>query len=320
RRARGRLGQPVSFAGTHGCRSARPASTRQRGSPNTRSLASYNFTRNGQLSSRSSSRRPTTCTTPMRQVPPRKEPRRRRRLRKQGRRWLVRCARTRKKTPPWSPPSALMSTWAPTIIFKGERLQPDWFAERNGPPAARYTCTDSSFMQDNVFINYLKDFHKQLRDRGLDDGKPHVLSLDGHASHVSVEVNQAGHRSQHRHVPASRTSHITQPLDVVAFGFLKEEMTKVLANYYHTSGGLLPLKRDVPGVIAKAWAVSFFTPEVSRSSFARARLWPVDMERALSRLKGTAKGKERRDERPPLQDVPIAASIEQLEEYIRERG
>ncbi|CAN0477754.1 unnamed protein product, partial [Ectocarpus sp. 12 AP-2014] len=82
--------------------------------------------------------------------------------------------------------SADGSTWAPTIIFKGQRLQPDWCAERNGPPDARYTCTDSSFMQGSVFINYFKDFHKQLRDRGLDDGKTHILLLDGHASHVSV--------------------------------------------------------------------------------------------------------------------------------------
>ena len=33
--------------------------------------------------------------------------------------------------------SASGATWAPTIIFKGQRLQPDWFAERNGPKDAR---------------------------------------------------------------------------------------------------------------------------------------------------------------------------------------
>ncbi|CAB1119596.1 unnamed protein product [Ectocarpus sp. CCAP 1310/34] len=79
------------------------------------------------------------------------------------------------------------ATWAPTIIFKGQRLQPDWFTERNGSKDARYTCTDSSFMQGDVFIKYFKDFHQQLDDRGLLDGKPHILVLDGHASHVSCE-------------------------------------------------------------------------------------------------------------------------------------
>ncbi|CAN0342927.1 unnamed protein product, partial [Pylaiella littoralis] len=109
----------------------------------------------------------------------------------------------------------------------------------------------------------------------------------------------------------SHTSHITQPLDVVAFGRFKKSVTRVLASFYHNSGGLLPLKRDMPGVIADAWKASF-TPEINKSSFAGAGLWPVNKDRALGRLKGTAKKKERRDERPPLQDVPIAAPNEQL--------
>ncbi|CAB1105698.1 unnamed protein product [Ectocarpus sp. CCAP 1310/34] len=115
----------------------------------------------------------------------------------------------------------------------------------------------------------------------------------------------------------SQTSHITQPLDVVAFGRFKKSVTRVLASFYHNSGGLLPLKRDMPGVIADAWKLSF-TPEINKSSFAGAGLWPVNKERALGRLKGTAKKKERRDERPPLQDVPIAALNEQLEKDIGE--
>ncbi|CBN74791.1 transposase [Ectocarpus siliculosus] len=156
---------------------------------------------------------------------------------------------------------------------------------------------------------YLKDFHKQLGDRGLLDGKPHILLLDGHASHVSVEVVRLAMNLKIIlfQLP-SRTSHITQPLDVVAFGRFKKSVARVLACFYHNSGGLLPLKRDMPGVIADAWKVSF-TPEMNKSSFAGAGLWPVNME---GRLKGTAKKKERRDERPPLQDVPIAAPNEQL--------
>ena len=70
--------------------------------------------------------------------------------------------------------SADGTTWKPTIIFKGQRMQADWMSEENGPPDARYTATDSSFMQGTVFLNYLKDFHKQLGERGLlDDASKH---------------------------------------------------------------------------------------------------------------------------------------------------
>ncbi|CAB1111596.1 unnamed protein product [Ectocarpus sp. CCAP 1310/34] len=216
--------------------------------------------------------------------------------------------------------SANGATWAPTIIFKGQRLQPDWFAERNGPKDARYTCTDSSFMQGDVFIMYLKDFHKQLDDRGVLDGKPHILVLDGHASHVSYEfIKLAMDLNIILFKLPSHTSHITQPLDVVAFGTFKKEVTKVLQDYYHANGGLLPLKRDVPGVIAAAWQNSL-TPERNKASFGGAGLWPVDMDRALTRLQGTAKRKEGPTGRPPLEDVPIAMTHEQLEEAIGERG
>ncbi|CAB1115478.1 unnamed protein product [Ectocarpus sp. CCAP 1310/34] len=178
--------------------------------------------------------------------------------------------------------SANGATWAPTIIFKGQRLQPDWFAERNGPKDASLTTKACST-----------------------ESRTHILVLDGHASHMSYEL-------------PSHTSHITQPLDVVAFGTFKKEVTKVLQDFYHANDGLLPLKRDVPGVIAAAWQKSF-TPERNKASFGGAGLWPVDMDRALTRLQGTAKRKERPTGRPPLEDVPIAMTHEQLEEAIGER-
>ncbi|CAB1105120.1 unnamed protein product [Ectocarpus sp. CCAP 1310/34] len=77
---------------------------------------------------------------------------------------------------------------APTIIFKGQRFNGDWVADLNGPPGAFYDCTESSFMCGDVFIEYIKNFHKQLSDRYLLDGKAHVLVLDGHTSHVSLDV------------------------------------------------------------------------------------------------------------------------------------
>ncbi|CAB1113787.1 unnamed protein product [Ectocarpus sp. CCAP 1310/34] len=261
KRVRGKIGLRASFVGTHGWRSARPASTRQIGSPKTRSLAWCSTTPQGTKTTKAFAESGQKVVGAMR-------------------------SNSRENTTVVATISVDGHTWAPTIIFKGQRLQADWFVERNGPEGARYTCTDSSFMQGDVFIAYLKDFHKQLGDRGLLDGKPHILLLDGHASHVSVQVFRLAMnlRIILFQLP-SHTSHITQPLNVVAFGRFKKSVTRVLASFYHNSGGLLPLKRDMPSVIADA-----------------------------------SKKKERRDERPPLQDVPIAALNEQLEKDIGERA
>lgn len=77
-------------------------------------------------------------------------------------------------------------------------------------------------MQGAVFVNYIKNFYDQLGRRNLLDGKPHVLVLDGHASHVSLEVTQLA-RSLNVYLVQlpSHMSHITQPLDVAGFGCFK---------------------------------------------------------------------------------------------------
>ena len=194
-------------------------------------------------------------------------------------------------------------------------------SEENGPPDARYTATDSSFMQGTVFLNYLKDFHKQLGERGLLDGKPHVLVFDDHASHVYYDAIKLAVELDI--VPFQlpfHASHITQPSDVPAFGSSKKEGTKVLtASYPFKHGGTLPLECDMAGMIGEAWRKSF-SPDQNKASFAGAGLWPVDMDRAVGRLQGTGKRKPRPTDRPPLANVPIAASQKQLEEGLGERA
>ena len=93
----------------------------------------------------------------------------------------------------------------------------------------------------------------------------------------------------------------------------------MLTAYPFKHGGTLPLKRDMAGVIGKGWRKSF-SPDQNKASFAGAGLWPVDMDRAVGRLQGTGKGKPRPNDRPPLADVPIAASLKQLEEDLGERA
>ncbi|CAB1097629.1 unnamed protein product [Ectocarpus sp. CCAP 1310/34] len=168
---------------------------------------------------------------------------------------------------------------APTIIFKGQCFNGDWIVDQDGPPGATYTCTESPFMCGDVFIKSLNI---------------HLVQLPSHMSHI------------------------TQPLDVAGFGCFKKELTKAIQAFPATHGGALPRKRDMASVIGQAWSTSF-TPDINKASFAGAGLWPVDKERALSRLL-KPKRKERETDRPPLQDVPIAVSNDRLEELLGERA
>ncbi|CAN0051860.1 unnamed protein product, partial [Laminaria digitata] len=102
----------------------------------------------------------------------------------------------------------------PLILFKGRRVQAAWLGAPS-PNDARYSATGSSFMQGQVFVNYLQDFHQQMASHGLNDGKSHVLALDGHASHVHVKVISLAKSLNIDLVQlSSHTSRITQPLDL----------------------------------------------------------------------------------------------------------
>ena len=135
------------------------------------------------------------------------------------------------------------------IIFKGQRVQAAWLG--NGvPPGSKIAATDSSFMQGAVFVNYITDFHNFIVENGLADGKPHILVLDGHASHVNLDVIQLAMtlNIELSQLP-SHSSHMTQSLDVAAFGCFKKAVTAVLTSFPLQHGGKMPEKSDMAGVV-----------------------------------------------------------------------
>ncbi|CAN0300943.1 unnamed protein product, partial [Ectocarpus sp. 4 AP-2014] len=200
-------------------------------------------------------------------------------------------------------------TFHPTIIFKGQRMQPAWIQDNNGVPDAKYTVTESSFIRSHVFLDYLRDLRQRLDARGL-QGKT-ALVLDGQPSHTTFDViGLALSLDIDAFQLPSHTSHITQPLDVGTFGILKKEITKVLTAYPLKNGGRSPVKRYMAGVVAEAW-IGSFTPENNMAAFKGAGLWPVNMENAINRLH--RKRKQRDNDRPFREDLAVVASKEQLE-------
>lgn len=110
--------------------------------------------------------------------------------------------------------------WAipPLTIFKGKRVREDWITHDEAEPGATYAVTDSSMMQGPGFVNFPRKFHRWLLDNVKADGLPHVIVLDGHASHVTIDVIQfamANNRVISQLPPHS--SHVTQRLHVSAF-------------------------------------------------------------------------------------------------------
>ncbi|CAM9437625.1 unnamed protein product [Ectocarpus sp. 4 AP-2014] len=208
-----------------------------RSKPDQRSLALKPSTRPGTRTSRRPSSRRTASSTRMRQVPPRKVRSRGRPSSQQAPRCPAPGAPTREKIRRWSPASTPTAT--PTTLSsstKGQRMQPAWIEDNNGVPDAKYTVTESSFIQSHVFLGYLQDFREQLDARGL-QGQV-ALVLDGHASHTTFDaISLAISLDIDLFQLPSHTSHITQPLDVGSFGTFKKELMRVLTAYPLKNGG-----------------------------------------------------------------------------------
>ncbi|CAB1104355.1 unnamed protein product [Ectocarpus sp. CCAP 1310/34] len=175
-------------------------------------------------------------------------------------------------------------------------------------------------MRTNAFMDYLKDFHKQLGGLGLLDGKPHILVLgDGLASRVvvtsdairlAVDLNIVLFQlppPHFAHHPALGRRKFQARGDESAVKLPPQERRDTAAEKRRARGNRRALRLEIE---------LFTGAEQNKASFAAAELWPVNKDRAISRLWGTAKRKTRPTDRPPLEDVSIVASIQELEESL----
>lgn len=175
--------------------------------------------------------------------------------------------------------NAAGDTLSPLIIFGGgERVQAAWMAPTREPKKARYSATETSFMEENVLLNYLKDFEKQLRERGLLDGTPHLLVLGDRASPVTVDALQLA-----KELNFVLFALPSRSLNVASFGTFEKKLTEVLASFSQRSGGRTPVKADMVAIKRQAWTSSF-SKEENIKAFAGAGLWPVDAKRAKAGL------------------------------------
>ncbi|CAN0015199.1 unnamed protein product, partial [Sphacelaria rigidula] len=178
----------------------------------------------------------------------------------------------------------------PLIIFRGQRVQLAWL-NGGGSPGAWYASTESPFIQGPVFISYIKAFHRHILDTGKADGKPHVLMLDGHASHFTFEVIELAMplNSELFQLPL-HSSHTTSSPPCTFFagseGGLPRQQSEVnIQTFPRRNGGKMPVKLDMVNVIRYAFQLSF-TPSQAEAYLQGAGLWLVDMHRALNRLRG----------------------------------
>lgn len=153
-----------------------------------------------------------------------------------------------------------------------------------------FASTESGFIERGLFEYFMKNnvvpaINAHRAKHGLEN-QTFYLTLDGHASHHSTELDRF--LLEHNIVLVffpPHCSNIVQPLDRGVFHAFKAGSNRLLNEYHFLRFGMalsLPLRI---ACMIQAWNESV-TPEIIRSSFYYAGLSPFNYEIALSALCG----------------------------------
>jgi hypothetical protein len=121
----------------------------------------------------------------------------------------------------------------PFVVYKSKNIKPEWTSWEG----AKYSSSDSGWMKTANFIHWLDDiFCPFARDRAPEDYEgPVFLILDGHTSHVSIDVIKTARENNVVLVRLpSHSTHLMQVLDVSFFGPAKKHWCHITKNFMRT--------------------------------------------------------------------------------------
>lgn len=144
----------------------------------------------------------------------------------------------------------------PLYICKGQCVKATWITDPV-PDRSRYHARDLSFMQGAVSLEFIQMFREHIVSNNLDDGMPHIPILDGHASHVTIDLLKfAMDKNMHVFQLPLHSLHVTQPLDVCTFGIFKRNINTVLTRFSGANGMRMPVKIDMASIAFEASPLS----------------------------------------------------------------
>ena len=169
-------------------------------------------------------------------------------------------------------------------ILKGIYFQEEYIA--NYEDRAVMGMQPNAWMTRWLFESWISHFIECLkRDPGIDLQNRHVLILDGHNSHITLEVVRISMESGLDIVSlSSHTSHALQPLDVSCFKPFKTAFRKIRDRWSLTSKTKAVDKRTLCEWTSQALQTTL-TPKNIMSGFKATGIWPLDHQATKHAMK-----------------------------------
>ena len=169
--------------------------------------------------------------------------------------------------------SAIGERVLPYVVYKAKTTNPSWM--EGGPHGCMFSVSNSGWMESaqfsEWFIQMFLPATKLLRLTA-----PVVLLLNGHGSHVTLElVTEAAKQNTIIICLPPHTTHILQPLDVSVFKSVKHVWVQLLKEFKSEKFEAVVSKRSFPSLLSQLWKESFF-PEHLVSGFHATGIHPLN--------------------------------------------
>ena len=160
-------------------------------------------------------------------------------------------------------------------ILKGSYFYEDYIARCE--PGAVMGMQQNAWMTRWLFESWISYFLEYLKSGpGIDHSKRHLLILDGHNSHVTLEVVKISMQSGLDIVSLpSHTSHALQPLDVACFKTFKTAFRRCRDLWSLENSKKEVGKQDLCEWTSRALKAAL-TPNNIKAGFRSTGIWPLD--------------------------------------------
>lgn len=161
---------------------------------------------------------------------------------------------------------------APMFIFPRKRMT-DTLA-KNGPVGAVYSCSPTGWSNEELFLDWIKHFHKSEKP-SIED--PVLIIMDNHSSHISLNIYDfCKTRGIVLITLPPHTSHRLQPLDLTFFGPLKSVYHRECDLKLRTSERITTY--DLAEIFNKAY-LRVATMDKAISGFNAAGIYPFQPDK-----------------------------------------
>lgn len=199
---------------------------------------------------------------------------------------------------------------APMFIFPRKRMTPA--LEKHGPLGAIYSCSDTGWSNEVLFLEWLHHFAKSVKPSVED---PVLIIMDNHSSHISLGIfNFCKSKGIVLVTLPPHTSHKLQPLDLTFFGPLKSAYNRQCDLFLRTKERITTY--DLAEIFAKAYE-KVVTMDKAISGFDAAGIWELKPEKFTDEdfapsTQFTAVIDENNEDEQTQVNIPMQASSDKL--------